>query len=115
MDPKLVLSTALRNEPKESNILSQGEEFNFGERVRRTFHDLLAIPRVSGLNPVRHLPTIPVGSIGNMCKGQILPLDHPFAKEPVVLCTRIPLNGDQEKARRSPVESMHRRKVCQPG
>ena len=47
MNSKLVLFSGLRNQTEEPDAFPRVEQFNFGDRVGRTFHDPLTKPRLA--------------------------------------------------------------------
>src|SRR5216684_8770818 len=99
---------AFRKEPESSEPRSQIGQFNFRDRVDSSFNDPLPIPRFARLDSVFDTPMRSFERSIDMRDCQILPLDAPFGKQPVVVRPRIGLDGEQKQSRSVAVEPVYR-------
>src|SRR5262245_9796710 len=114
MNSQLMLLPGFRKEPEASEPRSQIDQFNFRDRVNLSFHDPLPKPRLSRLHSVLDMPLRFLQSTIDMRDCNILPLDPPFGKQPVVVCPCIHFDGEQKQPRRFTVEPVYRLKIWQP-
>src|SRR5262245_32302465 len=110
-----MLFPSLWKEPEQPHPLSCLEKLNVCKRVGNSIHDSLPKPRIARPHPVLDAPMSPVGRLLYICNRAVLLPDQTFGKDPVVLSADIRPDGQEEKARRLAVQSVHWRQGVQAG
>ena len=106
VDTNLMLLSAFRPDSEESQAFPCLDEFDAGNRVGRSVHDLLPVPGFACFEPVPHSPSIPFGGTDKVRYSEVFPVDLSLGKEPVVMRSRFRVETEEDHSGCLTVQTM---------